>query len=65
MEPDACAVRLGRPAPQLEVGSAQHLELPEEVRSDMTFVPVETLEQVIDVAMNNGQPAGGPSQQKV
>jgi len=28
-------------------------ELPEEVRHDMTFVPVETLEQVIKVAFNN------------
>jgi endopeptidase La len=32
-------------------------ELPEEIRRDMTFVPVETLEQVIDVAMNNRQDA--------
>ncbi len=30
-------------------------ELPEELRRDMAFVPVETLEQVIDVAMNNRQ----------
>jgi ATP-dependent Lon protease len=34
-------------APDLE-------ELPAEVRHDMTFVPVETLEQVIDVAIPNG-----------
>jgi len=26
-------------------------ELPEEIRRDMTFVPVETLEQVIEVAI--------------
>ena len=31
-------------------------ELPEEIRKDMTFVPVETLKQVIDVAMPNSQP---------
>jgi ATP-dependent Lon protease len=30
-------------------------ELPEEIRRDMTFVPVETLEQVIGVAMTNGR----------
>jgi ATP-dependent Lon protease len=30
-------------------------ELPEEIRNDMTFVPVETLEQVIAVALSNGQ----------
>ncbi len=40
-------------------------ELPEEIRKDMTFVPVETLEQVIEVALNNGQAAGGPSQLKL
>ena len=27
-------------------------EIPEELRRDMTFVPVETLEQVINVAMD-------------
>ena len=27
------------------------IELPEEIRRDMTFVPVETLEQVIAVAL--------------
>ena len=37
-------------------------DLPAEIRNDMTFVPVETLEQVIDVAMNDGQPHGGPPQ---
>jgi ATP-dependent Lon protease len=31
------------------------IELPEEIRNDMTFVPVETLEQVIAVALANGQ----------
>jgi ATP-dependent Lon protease len=31
-------------------------ELAEEIRRDMTFVPVETLEQVIAVALSNGQP---------
>jgi ATP-dependent Lon protease len=31
-------------------------ELAEEIRRDMTFVPVETLEQVIAVALANGQP---------
>jgi endopeptidase La len=30
-------------------------ELPEEIRQEMTFVPVETLEQVVQVAMKNGQ----------
>jgi ATP-dependent Lon protease len=30
-------------------------ELPEEIRKDMTFVPVETLEQVISLALSNGQ----------
>ena len=30
-------------------------ELAVEVRRDMTFVPVETLEQVIAVALSNGQ----------
>ena len=28
-------------------------ELPEEIRRDMTFVPVETLEQVIKVALSD------------
>ena len=32
------------------------LELAEEIRRDMTFVPVETLEQVITVALNGQQP---------
>jgi ATP-dependent Lon protease len=32
-------------------------ELTEEIRRDMTFVPVETLEQVIAVALSNSQPA--------
>ena len=31
-------------------------ELAEDIRRDMTFVPVETLEQVIAVALSNGQP---------
>jgi ATP-dependent Lon protease len=30
-------------------------ELPEELRREMTFVPVESLEQVLKVAMSNGQ----------
>jgi ATP-dependent Lon protease len=30
-------------------------ELPEEIRNDMTFVPVETLEQVVQLALSNGQ----------
>jgi ATP-dependent Lon protease len=30
-------------------------ELAEEIRKDMTFVPVETLEQVITIALSNGQ----------
>jgi len=47
-------------------------ELPEEIRRDMTFVPVETLEQVIAAALSKNQapetthwaaPAGQPSQQ--
>jgi ATP-dependent Lon protease len=32
-------------------------ELPEEIRREMTFVPVETLEQVVNVAMEIRQPA--------
>jgi endopeptidase La len=32
-------------------------ELADEVRRDMTFVPVETLEQVVAVAFSNGQPS--------
>jgi ATP-dependent Lon protease len=32
-------------------------ELAEEVRRDMTFVPVETLEQVIKIALSDNQPA--------
>jgi ATP-dependent Lon protease len=32
------------------------MELTEEIRKDMTFVPVETLEQVVAVALSNGQP---------
>jgi ATP-dependent Lon protease len=31
------------------------IELPQEIRNDMTFVPVETLEQVITLALSNGQ----------
>jgi ATP-dependent Lon protease len=31
------------------------IELPEELRRDMRFVPVESLEQVLKVAMTNGQ----------
>jgi ATP-dependent Lon protease len=31
------------------------IELPEELRREMTFVPVESLEQVLKVAMSNGQ----------
>ena len=31
-------------------------ELAEEIRNDMTFVPVETLEQVVAIALSNGQP---------
>jgi ATP-dependent Lon protease len=31
-------------------------ELAEEIRKDMTFVPVETLEQVVAIALSNGQP---------
>ena len=30
-------------------------ELPVEVRRDMTFVPVETLEQVVEIALSHGQ----------
>ena len=30
-------------------------ELAEEIRNDMTFVPVETLEQVVAIALTNGQ----------
>jgi ATP-dependent Lon protease len=32
-------------------------ELPEEIRQEMTFVPVETLEKVVQVAMTHGQAA--------
>jgi ATP-dependent Lon protease len=31
------------------------IELPQEIRNDMTFVPVETLEQVIALALSDGQ----------
>ena len=31
-------------------------ELAPEIRKDMTFVPVETLEQVVAIALSNGQP---------
>jgi ATP-dependent Lon protease len=49
-------------------------ELPEEIRRDMTFVPVETLEQVIAAALSKEQapetthwaaPSGQPSQPHV
>jgi ATP-dependent Lon protease len=30
-------------------------ELPEEIKKDMTFVPVETLEQVVNVALMSAQ----------
>src|SRR5918994_4976670 len=30
-------------------------ELPEEIKKDMTFVPVETLEQVVNVALDGSQ----------
>ena len=39
---EVVAALAGRPAP----------DLPEEVRADMTFVPVETLEQVVKVAFD-------------
>ena len=29
--------------------------LAEEIRNDMTFIPVETLEQVVAIALSNGQ----------
>jgi ATP-dependent Lon protease len=36
-------------------------ELPEEVRNDMKFVPVETLEQVVNVALSSdAAQAGAP-----
>jgi ATP-dependent Lon protease len=35
------------------------VELPDEIRNGMTFVPVETLEQVIKVALSNGQAQAG------
>ena len=31
-------------------------ELTEEIRRDMTFVPVETLEQVVAIALAHGEP---------
>ena len=34
-------------------------ELPEEVRADMTFIPVETLEQVVNVAFDGKGQASG------
>jgi ATP-dependent Lon protease len=34
------------------LNEADLVELPDEVRRDMTFVPVETLEQVIAVALD-------------
>ena len=33
------------------MNEADLAELPEEIRNDMTFVPAETLEQVIEVAL--------------
>ena len=39
------------------------IELPEEIRNDMTFEPVETLEQVIAVALATG-PANANGQAK-
>jgi ATP-dependent Lon protease len=35
------------------------MELTEEVRREMTFVPVSTLEQVVDVALNGQAPQLG------
>jgi ATP-dependent Lon protease len=35
-------------------------ELPEEIRKDMTFVPVETLEQVVEVALSAKQAPDAP-----
>lgn len=35
-------------------------ELPEEIRRDMTFVPVETLDQVIKVALPDGDTVTTP-----
>ena len=37
------------------LNEADLTELPEEIRRDMKFVPVETLEQVIKVAMSDGK----------
>jgi ATP-dependent Lon protease len=37
------------------LNAADLAELPEEIRKDMTFIPVETLEQVIDVALDGRQ----------
>ena len=37
-------------------------ELPEEIRKDMTFIPVETLEQVVKVALDGSQKAEVRSQ---
>ena len=33
------------------LNEADLAELPEEIRKDMTFIPVETLEQVVNVAL--------------
>ena len=38
-------------------------ELPEEIRKDMTFIPVETLEQVVSVALDGSQKTEIRSQQ--
>ena len=35
------------------MNAADLTELPEEIRQDMTFVPVETLEQVLSVALDS------------
>ena len=35
------------------LNEADLAELPEEIRRDMTFVPVETLEQVVNVALDS------------
>ena len=41
------------------------VELPPEIHRDMKFVPVETLEQVISVAMADGVPAATPTTKTV
>jgi endopeptidase La len=43
------------------MNEADLVELPDEIKQDMTFVPVETLEQVVNVALLDVRPAAAPA----